>query len=42
MKKMLLILCLGVLIASCGDGKGVELKETKAKSRKRKHSNRSL
>ena len=38
MKKMLLILCLGVLIASCGDGKGVELKETKANKKVEKEN----
>ena len=30
MKKVLLILCLGVLIASCGNGNGVKLEEPKA------------
>lgn len=30
MKKLLLILCLGILIASCGEGNGVKLEEPKA------------
>ena len=38
MKKILLILCLGVLIVSCGDGKGVELKESKTNKKTEKEN----
>ena len=38
MKKILLILCLGVLITSCGDEKGVELKEPKANKKVEKEN----
>ena len=38
MKKILLILCLGVLIVSCGDGKGVELKEPKTNKKVEKEN----
>lgn len=38
MKKILLILCLGVLIVSCGDGKGVELKESKTNKKVEKEN----
>jgi hypothetical protein len=39
MKKMLLILlCLSALVVSCGDGKGVELKETKANKKVEKEN----